>query len=61
MLALDVIDMLFPRSLKAYDKLGYKNMIKGIKALYFGNTSYKMTRRKCEEFFENDNNFAVLD
>jgi hypothetical protein len=24
----DVIDMLFPRTLKEYDKFGYKNMIK---------------------------------
>jgi hypothetical protein len=36
---------------KKYNKLGYKNMIKGIKALYFENTSCKMNRRECEEFF----------
>lgn len=58
MIVLDVIDMYFPRGLCRYDKSGYKLMIRDIKFIYFGNRSYYMTRRRCEEFFDNDDNFV---
>ena len=49
----DVIDMSFPRNVHPGDKFGNHNFIQALKAILFGNISYKMTKRRCEEFFEN--------
>lgn len=54
-----VIDMSLPYNLANYDKLGYKIMIKFIKSAYFGDSSYKMTAKRCEEFFANSDNFVL--
>jgi hypothetical protein len=58
MIVKNVIDMRFPRSLKNYDKLGYKNLIIKIKAIVFGDSNVWMTKKKCEAFFNNDDNFV---
>jgi hypothetical protein len=54
----DVIDLSFPYWVNHYNKMGYNKMIKDIKCIYYGSRSYYMTRRRCEEFFENGNNFV---
>jgi hypothetical protein len=54
---LEVIDMRVPREIKNYDKTGYQNFLSAIKAILFGDPGHKMTKRRCEEFFENDENF----
>lgn len=54
-----VIDFYVPRSMTQYDKSGYKNFILALKLILFGNRSKRMSRRACEEFFENDHNFLL--
>jgi hypothetical protein len=54
-----VIDMRVPRNIAKHDKTGYKNFIFALKAILFGDPGYKMTKRRCEEFFEDDRNFVL--
>jgi hypothetical protein len=54
-----VIDMRVPRNIAKHDKTGYKNFIFSLKAILFGDPGYKMTKRRCEEFFEDDRNFVT--
>ncbi len=42
-----------------YDKLGGQLMISGLKSIIFGDPSYKMTEKRCEEFFSNHENFDL--
>jgi hypothetical protein len=51
------IDLSVPRRITPYDKLGGSSMISKLKYYLFGDSSYRMTRRRCEEFFEDDANF----
>lgn len=51
----DRIDLSFPRSMKTYDKLGNKMMIKSLKYHYFGGSN--LTKERCENFFSNSQNF----
>ena len=55
----DVIDMTVVRKMQDYDKLGYKRFIWGIKDYVFRNSDIRMTKRRCEEFFSNDENFVL--
>jgi hypothetical protein len=51
------IDMSIPRQQRDYDKLGYRLFLRSLKFAVFGDENRKMTRRRCEEFFDNENNF----
>lgn len=51
------IDLSLPRQFKGYDKLGCKMLVGALKHHYFGDSGYKMTRKRCEEFFDEDDNF----
>ena len=42
-----------------YDKSGYKNFLMQMRAILFGNRSIRMTKQRCEEFFDNDDNFDL--
>ena len=53
----DVIDLSVPRQIADYDKLGYRNLLASVKFYLFGRLDARMTRKRCEEFFENDANF----
>jgi len=55
----NVIDLSIPRQIASYDKFGGKVLISVLKLILFGNGKYNMTKRRCEEFFENDENFSV--
>ena len=55
----DTIDMSYPRSLMERDRIGYQNLIVGVKHIVFGDPRYYMTRKRCEDFFDNDDNFLV--
>ncbi len=55
----EVINMNFPRFYSAYDKSGCKRMLKCLKIEYFNDKSYKMSKDRCESFFDDDSNFAV--
>ena len=54
-----VIDLGIPRKIAAYDKFGCKLLISNVKYYLFGNSSLRMTEKKCEDFFDNDENFDL--
>ena len=52
-----VIDMSIPRQICPYDKRGSRLMVDAVKYYVFGGTRVRMTRVRCEEFFEEEGNF----
>lgn len=56
---MDVIDLAVPRQYAQYDKDGYADLIGTLKALIFGNEQINLTKRKCERYFEDDDNFEL--
>jgi hypothetical protein len=52
---LPYLDLRLPRSYKAYDKKGYKNLIRDFRRLYFDGRN--LTKKRCEAFFGKDDNF----
>jgi hypothetical protein len=54
----DVIDLAYPRQFKSYDKLGCRLLLSTLKYILFGSSSCRMTRERCEAFFENDDKFV---
>ncbi len=54
-----VIDMKIPSLYNKYDKSGFKRFLECLKLDYFGDKSYKMTKARCEDFFNDDSNFAA--
>ncbi|ABQ05997.1 MULTISPECIES: hypothetical protein [Flavobacterium] len=54
------IDLTVARSIAAYDKSGCRTMIEYLKKYYFGDSSYKMVKKRCEDFFNKDSNFVLL-
>jgi hypothetical protein len=56
---LPVLDLSLPRRVAAYDKLGCKLLVKALKYHLFGSTHYRLSKRHCEEFFNNDANFVL--
>jgi len=55
----DTINLLTPRQIYPFDKRGSKKLIGDLKYYFFGSSSYKMTKKRCEEFFEDDSNFVL--
>jgi hypothetical protein len=55
-----VIDLGVAHRIASYDKLGSKALISSAKYALFRNTSARMTKERCEAFFEDHGNF-VLD
>lgn len=53
----DFIDLSLPRRFAKYDKKGGKNIVASLKLLYFGSKSAKMSRDRCEAFFNTPENF----
>jgi hypothetical protein len=49
------LDLSLPRSYKAYDKRGYRNLIRDFRRLYFDDRN--LTKKRCEGFFDNADNF----
>ena len=41
-----------------FDKSGYKKFLSTFRHHYFGSSSAKMTRKRCEAFFDHEDNFA---
>ena len=52
------IDLSTPREFAGYDKSGCRHLIHNVKFYLFGSRSAKMTRQRCEEFFDNPANFS---
>ncbi len=55
-----VIDLSVPRKIARYDKLGCRSLLSSVKYTLFGNKSARMTKQRCEEFFDNPDNFMPL-
>lgn len=53
------IDLTFVRTIKTYDKSGSSTMIDYLKRYYFGDSRYKMTKKRCEDFFNQNSNFNL--
>ncbi len=51
------IDMSVPRGQKGYDKQGYRMFLRSLKHWLFGDAGVRMTRQRCEEFFDDESNF----
>jgi hypothetical protein len=54
-----VIDFYVPRAQAGYDKLGYKNFVFALKGILFNDHSRYMSKKACEEFFNDDDNFDL--
>lgn len=55
---LGVIDMSFPWRKAPYDKRGCRSMLSALKHYLFGGTNVRMTKRRCEDFFDEPRNFV---
>jgi hypothetical protein len=53
----DHLDLSFPRLLKTYDKFGYRLLLKKFRYYFFGSERAPLTKKRCEEFFEDRSNF----
>lgn len=56
-LRMDVIDMSIPRQLAPHDKLGCRTMISSLKYYCFGDKATVMSKKRCEAFFDDPDNF----
>jgi hypothetical protein len=54
----DHLDLSFPRLLKKYDKLGCKLLLRSFRYYFFGSERAPLTKKRCEEFFEDRSNFV---
>jgi hypothetical protein len=55
----NVIDLSIPRKISPYDKQGCKSLVSDLKFCFFDDSRYRMTKARCEAFFDNDNNFML--
>jgi hypothetical protein len=53
------IDMYVPRSIRKYDKLGNKCFVKSIKYHILGDQRLRMTKKRCEDFFNQSSYFDI--
>ena len=53
-----IIDMRVPRDVSSYDKLGCRNLLDSLKFYVFGKENARMTKDRCERFFNDSNNFT---
>lgn len=56
---LDRFDLSFARKVAPYDKEGGRVLINAVKRYVVGNSSTRMTRKRCEAFFDNPANFVL--
>jgi hypothetical protein len=54
----DRIDLSFVRRIKTFDKTGGKLLIGCVKHIVFGDSGARLTRQKCEQFFDDPKNFV---
>ena len=47
-----------PDIFRKYDKTGGKFLVQSLKYAYFGSSSYRMTKKRIEDFWDNDANFV---
>ena len=52
-------DLYLPRLISPYDKTGNKIMLRAIRHYVFGNEKARLTKARCEAFFDDDSNFTT--
>jgi len=55
----DCFDLSVPRQIARYDKSGCKTMVKSVKSYLFGSSKARMTKKRCEDFFDDEANFDL--
>ena len=55
---LKVLDLRFAHRKNRFDKEGSRILLRMLRMIHFGE-SQQLTKRRCEEFFENEANFAL--
>ena len=53
-----VIDLSVTWQLAPYDKTGGIILINNLKGVLFKNRNIRLTKERCEDFFDNDDNFV---
>jgi hypothetical protein len=53
----DFLDLSTARQVAPYDKLGGHIIVRALKFHVFGDENARLTRKRCEGFFDNDSNF----
>ena len=56
---LEVIDLSVPRSIKGYDKQGCGLLMATVKEYLFGDSGFRITKKRAGDFFSTDKNFAL--
>lgn len=56
---LPFFDLSVPRRLCAYDKAGGRALVGALKVYVFGDPDYRLTKERCEAFFDDDSNFVL--
>jgi hypothetical protein len=54
----EYLDLSFPRQFKVYDKKGCRLLISSFKHHYFGSSDMRLTKKRCEAFFDDPSNFV---
>jgi hypothetical protein len=54
-----LLDMSVPRKIAKYDKLGCKSLVGSLKHYFFNSESARMTRERCEAFFDEPKHFHL--
>jgi hypothetical protein len=54
-----VFDLSFPRQISSYDKGGCRLLVRSLKFYLFGDEHCRLTKQRCEEFFDDDSNFVL--
>ncbi len=54
----DCFDMSMARKFGAYAKKSNEILVQGIKRFLFGSENTRMTKKRCEQFFDDDSNFT---
>lgn len=57
----DHIDMSIPHRAAPYDKTGNRLFLRSLKSCLFGDPAARMTRERCEAFFNDERNFKRND
>jgi hypothetical protein len=55
----DHLDLFIVAARKTYDKGGNKKLLRGFRRRFFGSATARMTERRCEAFFDSDENFVL--
>lgn len=56
---LPCLDLGVVRDIAQYDKTGGKLLVKDLKHILFGTTKARLTRERCERFFDDDDKFVL--